>query len=122
MQVGAIDPETMSDADTLYVTDLPPGSSVSTFWSPGSVSVGGVVSCTVTLNGAASVKLPLASVALQLTVVVPMAKVLPDAGVQLIVGFGSTLSVATIVHETAAPPGPVASVVESDGTLVNVGG
>jgi hypothetical protein len=51
-----------------------------------------------------------------------IAKVLPDAGVQLIVGFASKLSVAAIVHETAAPPGPVASVVEPDGTLVNVGG
>src|SRR5712691_1749445 len=112
----------MSEADTLYVTALPPGSCVSTFWSPGSVSVGGVVSCTVTLNGAASVKLPAASVALQWTVVVPIAKVLPDVWSQLIVGFGSTLSVAAIVHETAAPPGPVASVVESEGTVVNVGG
>src|SRR2546430_10098448 len=111
----------MSLVDALYVTAMPPGFSVSTFWSPGSVSVGGVVSCTVTLNGAASVKLPLASVALQLTVVVPIAKVLPDAGVQLIVGFGSTLSVAAIVHETAAPPGPVASLVKSDGTFANIG-
>src|SRR5437879_10414112 len=112
----------MSVADTLYVTALPPGSSASTFWSPGSVSVGGVVSCTVTLNGAASVKLPLASVALQLTVVVPIAKVLPDAGVQLIVGFGSTLSVAAIAHVTTAPPGPVASFGGGEGSGgVNVG-
>jgi hypothetical protein len=69
------------------------------------------------------VKLPLASVALQLTVVVPIAKVLPDAGVQLIVGFGSTLSVAAIAHVTTAPPGPVASLVELEGRGgVNVGG
>ncbi|HEY8793131.1 MAG TPA: hypothetical protein VIL96_09630 [Gaiellaceae bacterium] len=57
-----------------------------------------------------------------MTVVVPIAKVLPDTWSQLIAGFGSTLSVAAIVQLTAAPPGPVASVVEFEGTVENVGG
>ena len=68
-------------------------------------------------------KLPLASVALHWTMVVPIGKVLPDVWSQLTVGFGSTLSVAAIDHETAAPPGPVASVVGGEGRGgVNVGG
>src|SRR5258708_1889104 len=78
---------------------------------PGRFSVGGVVSTTVT------VKLPLAvpvtAVAVQLTVVVPRAKVEPDAGVQEIVA----LSVAVTVNETAAPLGPVASAVMFAGSV-----
>src|SRR5512133_2088624 len=113
----------MSEAVTLYVTALPAGSSVSTFWLPGTVSVGGVVSTTVTSKGGASVKLPASSVALHWTVVVPIPKLLPDGWLQLIVGFGSTLSVAAIVHETGAPFGAVASVVGGEGRGgVNVGG
>src|SRR6266550_7150736 len=113
----------MSEADTLYVTAAPPGSSVSTFWSPGSVSVGGVVSVTVTENDACGEEtFPVESVAVQSTGVVPTGNVEPEVWSQTMVGLGSTLSVAAIVHETAAPPGPVASVVESDGTVVNVGG
>jgi hypothetical protein len=55
--------------------------------------------------------------------VVPIGKVLPDVWSQLIVGFGSTLSVALIDHVTTAPPGPVASLVELEGRGgVNVGG
>ena len=41
--------------------------------------------------------------AVQLTVVVPIGKVLPDAGLQTTVGLGSTLSVAVTVYVTTAP-------------------
>src|SRR5258708_34416667 len=78
---------------------------------PGRSGGGGVVSTTVT------VKLPLAvpvtAVAVQLTVVVPRAKVEPDAGVQEIVA----LSVAVTGNETAAPLGPVASAVMFAGSV-----
>ena len=50
--------------------------------------VGAVVSVTVTWNEPGAV-LPLASVAVQLTVVVPTGNFVPELGVQLTVGFGS---------------------------------
>ena len=43
--------------------------------------------------------------AVQLTVVVPIGKVLPDAGVQTTVGLGSVVSVAVTVNVTTAPAG-----------------
>jgi hypothetical protein len=49
---------------------------------PGRASIGPVVSTTVTLNVLLAV-LPAASVAEQLTMVVPRGKVLPEAGEQL---------------------------------------
>jgi hypothetical protein len=57
------------------------------------VIAGAVVSTTVTLNVHAE-WLPLVSVAVQVTVVLPTAKVFPDGGTQTTVGCGSTLSVA----------------------------
>src|SRR5437588_8250551 len=46
--------------------------------------------------------LPVASVAVQLTIVLPIANVEPDAGAQLTLGFGSTLSVAVALKVTIA--------------------
>ena len=68
--------------------------------------LGGVVPTTVTL------KLPLAvfsalSVAVQLTVVVPVGKVVPEAGVQFGVTAPSTRSVAEAVKVTTAPEASV---------------
>src|SRR5436190_3074804 len=54
-------------------------------------------------------RLPDASVAVQVTVVVPIGKVALDAGVQATVGAGSTASVAAAANDTTAPPGEVAS-------------
>lgn len=76
--------------------------------------LGGVVPTTVTL------KLPLAvfsalSVAVQLTVVVPVGKVVPEAGVQFGVTAPSTRSVAEAVKVTTAPEASVASVLMSAG-------
>src|SRR5256885_10003116 len=47
--------------------------------------------------------LPAASVALQVTVEIPIRKKLPEAGEQLTVGAGSTLSVALTLDGTTAP-------------------
>ena len=46
--------------------------------------------------------------AVQLTVVVPIGKVLPDTGVQTTVGLGSVVSVAVTVNVTTAPVALVA--------------
>ena len=61
--------------------------------------------------------LSLLSVAEQVTVVVPIGKVLPDAGVQTGVIEPSTVSVAVAVNVTTAPAELVASVVISAGTV-----
>jgi len=76
----------------------------------GATIEGGVLSCTVT------VKVPWAmlleeSVAAQDTVVVPRAKVEPEAGEQTTNGDGSTRSAAVAEKVTEAPVGPVASAV-----------
>src|SRR5437016_1352101 len=70
----------------------------------GTLTTGGVVSWTVTVNVLAD-EFPCASVALQVTVVAPSGKIEPDAGLQL----------------AAAPPGPVASLVMFAGTLTTGG-
>jgi hypothetical protein len=63
--------------------------------SAGSVSTGGVVSVTVTVtvNDPEPV-FPWLSVAVQLTVVVPLGKVLPEGGLQVGVSEPSTVSEA----------------------------
>ena len=61
--------------------------------------------------------LPAASVALQVTVVAPRGKVLPEAGLQVGVRAPSTSSVALALKVTMAPVGPVASTVMSAGTV-----
>ena len=72
----------------------------------GTVTTGAVVSTTVIVNEAVPV-LPLESVAVQVTVVGPKAKRLPDAGVQTGVIEPSTRSVAVAVNGTSAPDGLV---------------
>ena len=74
--------------------------------SPGTLTVGGVVSLTVTVNEPAA-ELPESSVAVQVTVVVPSGKVLPEGGAQTTLGLGSTRSEAVAVYVTTAPDGPV---------------
>jgi hypothetical protein len=89
--------------------------------SDGSVSVGGVLSTTFTLNDADPV-LPALSVAEQVTLVEPIAKMEPDEGLQLGVNEPSTASEAEAVNVTTAPLGPVASTVMSGGTVTTGGG
>ena len=72
--------------------------------------MGGVVSRTVTVKPAVPV-LWLASVAEQVTVVVPIANVDPEAAEQVVATLPSTMSLAELVKSTAVPLGPVASVV-----------
>jgi hypothetical protein len=73
--------------------------------SAGTVIVGGVVSTpvTVTWNDALPV-LPCASVAVQVTVVVPSGNVEPDAGVHVGMIGPSTASLADAVNVSAFPP------------------
>ena len=75
--------------------------------SAGTVTVGLVWSCTSMVKVPVPV-LPAASVAEQLTVVVPMAKVPPAVGVQVTTGLAGLASVAVGVKGTVAPAGLVA--------------
>lgn len=70
----------MSDAVTANVTLAPLGPAASAVIGAGTLTVGGVVSATVTVNEPAAV--PLAA-STQSTVVVPRWNVNPEAGVQL---------------------------------------
>src|SRR5258706_100429 len=87
-------PSTMSLAEVANVTLAPAGPVASAVWSVGRTREGAVVSLTVTWNEPDVVRPP-PSVTLQFTVVVPRAKVEPDAGAQGGVGAGaSSASVA----------------------------
>src|SRR3989441_1370080 len=87
--------------------------------SPGTVTCGGVVSRTVIVKAAEPV-FPCASVAVQLTTVLPIVNREPDVGEQEGKSAPSTRSEALAENVTAAPPGPVAST-ESDAGTVNDG-
>jgi hypothetical protein len=79
--------------------------------------IGLTLSTTVTWNVPAALVLPVLSLAVQLTVVVVTGKVLPEAGAQVTVGLGSTMSVAVRAGQvTTAPVGPAAGFVMSAGT------
>ena len=73
--------------------------------NPGGLTGGSV---TVTSKDAVTV-FPAESVAVHVTVVVPMLKVEPEDGEQLTTREGSTTSVAVTSKVTAAPEGPDAS-------------
>ena len=78
--------------------------------------VGAVVSFTVTVKLAEPV-LPAASLAVQLTVVVPIGNVEAEAGLHVTGREPSTKSVAVAVNVTAAPAELVASTIISAGTV-----
>jgi hypothetical protein len=80
------------------------------------VTCGAVVSTTLTAKAAGAEVLPDASLAVQETVVVPSAKVAPEALSQDTVGDGSIASTADTENVTATPFGPVASLVIGAGT------
>jgi hypothetical protein len=84
---------TMSVAVAEYVTTAPAALVASATIFAGTVSTGAVVSCTFTVNEPDE-RFPARSVAVQLTVVVAIANVLPEAGEHTTDGFGSTRSVA----------------------------
>jgi len=78
LQIGVRAPLTRSDALTVKLTVAPLALVASTVMFAGTVTVGGVVSLTVTVNERLALLL-WASVAEQFTVVVPSPKTLPDA-------------------------------------------
>jgi hypothetical protein len=87
----------------------------------GNVSAGAVVSRTVTLK-LPDALLPCASVAEQVTAVVPSGNVLPEAGAHATATLPSTRSDAVgIVQAAAAPDGPVASSVMLEGMPLRLG-
>ncbi len=120
-QVGVIAPSTRSVAETWKLTAAPIALVASAVMLAGTVRAGAVLSWTVTVKVLALLVLPVESFAVQDTVVMPSAKVAPEAGVQFTTGDGSTRSAAVAVKVTAAPAALVASAVMSAGT-VSVGG
>ena len=108
---------TMSLADALNVTTTPASEVAGAVRLPGNDNVGLVVSCTVTVKLSLPV-LPAASVAEQITGVVPSGKVDPEEGEQLGVTVPSTRSRADAVKVTTAPEGPVASAVMPAGIVI----
>src|SRR5215208_1885234 len=112
---GVTEPSTKSvavAAAAAYVTVAPCGLVASAAGgADGSVNFGGVVSCTMTLNEPSAL-FPDASVAVQLTVVVPNGNVEPEAGSHVTSTGPSTASLAdTPVYVTSAPSALVASAV-----------
>ena len=98
------------------VTFEPPGAFASTERFAGTLlSVGAVVSTTFTWNEPLA-EFPRPSPAVQFTVVVAIAKVAPEAGVQLTL-TAAPRSVADALNVTAAPVPDVASALMSDGRL-----
>jgi len=113
-------PSTMSVADALKETALPAGETASTTTSAGTVRLGGVLSTTVIVKDAEPV-FPWASVATQVTVVVPNPNVEPDAGAHETPTEPSTMSVAVDTNVAIAPLGPVASIIRFGGTVTTGG-
>jgi hypothetical protein len=113
-------PLMLSIADALNVNGAPAGPVASMVALPGTVTIGLTVSTTVTRNNAVPV-LACASVALHVTVVVPIGKTAPLVGVQLAATGPSTLSVAVALNVNAVPSGPAASSVVSEGTVTTGG-
>jgi hypothetical protein len=118
--VAARLPETMSIADAEKVTAAPDEPVASAVIGPGTVTTGFVVSPTVTVNEAEPV-LPAPSMAVQVTVVAPMANVEPDAGAHVAARLPETVSAADVEKETVAPAGPAASAMTGAG-MVTAGG
>ena len=110
----------MSSAVAAKVVTAPDRPVASSVRSPGTVTVGGVVSRTVT-SKCALPSLPAASLAVQVTRVVPKPKLEPDAGEHDAGTEPSTASSAVALKVATAPEGPVASIVSSAGTTTSGG-
>jgi hypothetical protein len=116
VQVTGRGPSTPSLADAVKLNAAPVAPVASTVAFAGTVTTGPVVSATVTVKDAVPL-LPLASVAVQLTVVAPSGNVDPLAGVHVTARGPSTRSVAVAVKLNAAPVALVASTVTFAGTV-----
>jgi hypothetical protein len=104
LQVTGGDPATRSVAEPgPYETVVPEGSPAVTVTGAGGVTIGGVVSTTVTVKEPAGSE----SDSMQFTVVSPSGKREPEGGLQVS---------PPASYETVAPPGPVASATMSSGT------
>jgi len=119
--VTATGPSTRSVADAEYVTTAPLGPVAEAVISAGSVRVGGVVSRTVIVENAEPTLLA-ASVAVQVTAVVPNGKVELEDGEQVRVRDPLTRSVAEAENVATAPAGPVASKVTGNPDIDTSGG
>lgn len=96
--------------------------SVLMVWSAGAVMLGGVVSCTVAMVVAVAV-FPAASVAVNVIVVSPRGRNVPDTGLDVTGTGPSTASMAVGgVKMTMAPAALVASTLKSGGMPENTGG
>src|SRR2546425_384766 len=104
----------VDDAVKVYGAPVAPVASIVAF--AGTVTMGPVVSFTVTVN-AAALWFPCASVALQVTVVAPNGNVDPLAGAQLVATGPSSASVAEAVKVKTAPVALIASTVAFAGTV-----
>jgi hypothetical protein len=116
VQFTTLLPSTRSVADAEYVNVAPAEFVAASVALAGTVTVGGVVSRTVTVNVACPL-LPRLSVALHVTVVGPSGNVVPLTGVQLIATAPSTTSFALAVYVNGAPAALVASTKVFDGTV-----
>ena len=96
LHVGGTMPSMVSVADVVKVNAPPVAPVASIVALAGTVTTGGVVSATVTVNDAV-LMFPRASLAVQLTVVVPSGNVAPLAGVQVTATVPSTASLAVAV-------------------------
>ena len=119
-QDGVMGPSMLSVADALKVTLFPEATVVVVVMSEGTATVGLVVSWTVTWKVALP-GFPCVSVALQVTVVVPIPKVDPEPGEHEGVTLPSTASFAEAEKVTAAPLLDVASCVMFAGTVTEGG-
>ena len=115
-QVVVSAPSTISEAEAVKVTSAPVEPVASFVMFAGTVIIGEVVSSTVTVNEPLSV-LSAESVVEQVTVVVPIAKVEPEAGEQVVANAPSTMSEADALKVAVAPDEPVASFVMLAGTV-----
>src|SRR5438128_7267829 len=107
VQVVAMGPSMLSVADALKVTAAPAGPVASALTPGGTVTMGAVVSLTVTVKEAEPV-LPCASVAVHVTTVAPSGNVAPLAGTQVVATAPSTISLADPLNVNGVPVWPVA--------------
>jgi acyl dehydratase len=116
-QVVAMAPSMLSVADVLNVTVAPAGPVASALTFTGTVTMGDIVSLTVTVKEAEPV-LPRTSVAVHVTTVAPSGNVAPLAGRQVAATVPSTISIADPVNVNGAPVWLVASSVAFAGTVM----
>jgi len=115
LHTGPTAPSTRSWAVTEKIAAAPAALVASRLMLPGTVIAGAVESLTATLKLAEAL-FPRVSEAAQVTVVLPMANVLPEAGAHDTERSPSTMSLAVGgLHDATAPLAPVASTVMSAG-------